>query len=101
MEHKIIPATWKTKEALLEQIRNHEADGWSVAALGDVFGSSLLVLTRGAHKYEHDVIPVMLKTREKVEEIIQEKAAENWQVAAIGEHFGGVLMILKRLVKED
>jgi len=101
MEHKIIPATWKSREALLNQIRDHEADGWSVAALGEVFGSSLLVLTKGAHRYEHDVVPVMLKTRDRVEEIIQEKAVEGWQVAAIGEHFGGVLMILKKLIRED
>lgn len=101
MEHKIIPATWKTREALLEQIRVHDAEGWSVAALGDVFGSSILVLSKGTHKYEHDVVPVMLKTRDRVEEIIQEKAAVGWQVCAIGEHFGGVLMILKKLIKEN
>ncbi len=100
MEHKIIPATFKTKEGLLQVIQEHEADGWSVSALGASFGGDILVLTRGAHKYEHDLIPVMLKTRGQVQEIIDEHAADNWQVCAIGDHFGGVLMILKRLVKE-
>ena len=98
MEHKIIPATFKTREALLKVIEEHEGEGWSVAAMGVVFGGDILVLLKGAHKYEHEVVPVMLKTRDKVEEIIVEKEVEGWQVAAIGEHFGGVLMVLKKVV---
>lgn len=100
MEHKIIPSTWKTKDALLKIIKEHEADGWSVAALGASFGGDILVMIRGTHRYEHEVIPVMLKTRDQVREIIEEHDAESWQVCAIGEHFGGVLMILKKLISE-
>jgi hypothetical protein len=98
MQHKIIPATFKTKDALVKVIQDHEAEGWSVAAMGVIFGGDILVLQKGAHKYEHEVVPVMLKTRDRVEEIIVEKEAEGWQVAAIGEHFGGVLMVMKRVV---
>ncbi|TKJ40056.1 hypothetical protein CEE37_09980 [candidate division LCP-89 bacterium B3_LCP] len=101
MEHKTISATWKTREALVKQIKEEEKEGWSVAAMGEIFGSDILVMSRGSHRYEHDVVPVMLKTRSKVDEIIQEKSTEGWQICAIGEHFGGVLMVLKRVVGED
>ncbi len=100
MEHKIIPSTWKTKDGMIRQIKEYEAEGWSVSGLGEVFGSIILVMIKGAHRYEHDVVPVMLKTRDVVKEIIEEREQDGWQVCAIGEHFGGVIMILKRLVGE-
>ena len=96
MEHKIIPATWKSKETLLEKIKSHEKEQWSVAALGEIFGGDLLILVKNGKYYEHEMIPVMVKTRKKVEGIIAEKEAEGWQVCAIGECFDNAIMIVKK-----
>ncbi len=96
MEHKLIPATWKSREGLEKVIRDGEADGWSVAALGEVMGGTLLVVIRDGKLYEHQIMSVMTKTGNKVGEILAEKNPEAWQVCALGECFGGVIMIMKR-----
>ena len=98
MEHKIILATWKTKEKLAEIIHSYEEEGWSVAALGEVFGGDLLVLVKDGNRYKHEIMPVFLKTKEKLKDILSEKETSDWQVCSIGECFGNVLMIFKKRV---
>ena len=96
MEHKIIPAMWKSKKGLIKIVKAEEENGWSVSALGEVFGGPILVLVRDGQTYEHDFVQVLLKTREKVDELITQKGTEGWQVCAIGECLSPDLMILKR-----
>lgn len=96
MEHKFIQAMWKSKSGLTELVKSHENEGWSVVALGEVFGGDLLVMTKEDQSHEHEIISVLWKDRKKVEELVAEKAAEGWQVCAIGECFGSSIMILKR-----
>lgn len=96
MKHKIIPATWKTKEALLDVIRSHERDKWSVAALGTIFGSDVLVLVNDGSSYAHEMISIFWKTKNKLKEILVEKEISGWRVCAIGECFGSSIMILKK-----
>ena len=96
MEHKIISATWKSKEALSDIISAHEDEGWSVAALGDVFGSNLLIFIKDGRKYSHQIEATLFKTKEKLQKIIADKEKEGLQVCAIGECFGGSITILKR-----
>ncbi|KPL07186.1 hypothetical protein AMJ86_05415 [bacterium SM23_57] len=96
MEHKFIQAMWKSKSGLTELVKSYDHEGWSVVALGEVFGGDLLVMTRDDHVYEHEIISVLWKDRKKVEALVAEKAAEGWQVCAIGECFGSSIMVLKR-----
>lgn len=96
MEHKIVKTTWKTTESVKKGISSHEKEAWSVAAMGEVFGSNLLLLVRDGKRYEHEVASVMFKTSEKIDELLNEKAMHGWQACAIGECFGGVLLIMKR-----
>ena len=98
MEHKIIPAMWKSREGLATLIEGAEQEGWSVAALGEVFGNELLVMVNDGSAYHHEITSVLLKDRKKVESIITEKEKDGWQVCAIGEVFGSNIMILKRQV---
>ena len=96
MEHKIIPAMWKSREGLATLIEGAEQEGWSVGALGEVFGNVLLVMVNDGQTYQHEMISVLLKDRIKVKSIIAQKEIEGWQVCAIGEVFGSNIMILKR-----
>ena len=96
MEHRLIPATWKSREGLEQIIRDGEAEGWSVTALGEVMGGTLLVAIRDGKNYEHQILSVMARTENKVGEILAEKNPDAWQVCAIGECFGSVIMIMKR-----
>jgi hypothetical protein len=96
MEHKVVKTTWKSTDALKKEIAAHEAEQWSVAAMGEVFGANLLVLVRDGKRYDHDVTSVMFKTSERVIELLNEKQKKGWQACAIGECFGGVLLIAKR-----
>ena len=96
MEHKIIPATWKSKESLFGIIKEHEKQQWSVAANGEVFGGDILILVKDGNSYTHEMIPIMFKTKDKLNEVIAEKIGEGWQVASIGECFGSAVMIVKK-----
>ncbi len=96
MEHKFISATWKTKDGLEEIIKTHQREGWSVAALGEVFGGQVLILTKDGNYYEHDIISTMWKTSKKLEEAVSRKGIEGWQVCAVGECFGSGLLISKK-----
>ena len=53
MEHKIIQAALKTREALVDVIELHEKDGWSVAAMGETLGGNLLIMVKAGGYYEH------------------------------------------------
>ena len=100
MEHKLIPASWRSSGGLKKVIQEHERDGWEVAALGEIFGGNVLVMFRdGESSYEHEVIQIFWKLRDSVSSMIREKQREGWQVAAIGDALGGSLLILKRLVR--
>ena len=101
MEHKIIPSTWKSKEALLKLIKEYEADGWGVSALGEIFGGDILVLTKDDHRYEHEMVPVMFKTKEQLMGVVADVIGGGGQVCAIGECFGSNIMIIKKEVKQD
>ena len=96
MQHKVVTATWKSKEALDKMIHSYEKEDWSVVALGDVFGANLLVFSNDGHKYEHEVTPTLFKTQKKLEEIITNKEKDNWEVCAIGECFGNAITIFRR-----
>jgi hypothetical protein len=100
MEHKLIPASWKSSGGLKKVIQENEKDGWGVAALGEIFGGNVLIMIRdGKSSYEHDVIQIFWKLRDSVTSLIREKQREGWQVAAIGDALGSSLLILKRMTR--
>lgn len=96
MEHKLIRATWKSSKGLIDIISKCEVGGWSVAALGEIFGGNVLVFLKDGNYYTHEVIQIFWKLREKVTEIIQKKEEDGWQVAAIGDCLGSSVVILKK-----
>jgi hypothetical protein len=98
MEHRIVPANWKSRGSLQKVIVEMEAEGWSVATLGEVFNGSMLVMTRDSMKWTHEVVQLFWKMRDNVEQMIREKEKIGWQVAAIGDCLGGAIMILKKPV---
>ncbi|MBN2054609.1 hypothetical protein JW905_06790 [bacterium] len=98
MLHKIIPATLKTQQALIDSIATHEKDRWHVVSMGEVFGGDVLVVVKDGRQYEHKVFPVIWKSRSELEAIIREYEKKDWVMCAIGECFGCNLMVLKREV---
>ncbi len=98
MEHRIVPANWKSRGSLAKVISEMEADGWSVATLGEVFNGSMLVMTRDSRHWTHEVMQLFWKMRDTVEQTIREREKDGWQVAAIGDCLGGTIMILKKPV---
>ena len=96
MKHKMVAGRLRTRDALTETIREHEADGWSVAALGTTFGGERMVLVDDGNRYQHDIVCASWKSPEKMAATIAKKESEGWQVCAIGECFGCNLLILKR-----
>lgn len=99
MEHKIIPASWKSSGGLRKVIAENEPEGWSVAALGEVFGGNVLVLIRPKDSdtvWEHDVLQLFWKLRDSVASLIRDRQQEGWQVATIGNALGSSLLIMKR-----
>jgi len=85
-----------SRKHLENSIRDHEENGWSVAAFGTTFGGKRLVLVDNGRQYEHEIISASWKSFEKMAQTISEKERDGWQVAAIGECFGSNLLILKR-----
>jgi hypothetical protein len=101
MEHRIVPANWKSRGSLARVIAEMEEEGWSVATLGEVFNGSLLVMTRDGGKWSHEVVQLFWKMRDNVEHMIHEREKQGWQVAAIGDCLGGAIMILKKPVSQS
>ncbi|MCD6162774.1 MAG: hypothetical protein J7K40_10225 [candidate division Zixibacteria bacterium] len=48
MEHKIIPATWKSKESLFGIIKEHEKQQWSLPQMEKYSAAIYLSLSRMA-----------------------------------------------------
>lgn len=97
MEHKLVPASWKSSGSLKKAIEESESEGWAVAALGEVFGGNVLVMIRdGKTTWEHDVLQIFWKMKDSVATLIREKQRGGWQVAAIGNALGSSVLIMKR-----
>jgi hypothetical protein len=100
MEHRVLPATWKSRGSLSRVISDMESTGWSVATLGEVFSGSILVMVRDGTMWVHEVVQLFWKMKDNVAGVIQEREREGWRVAAIGDCLGGTVMILKKQVEQ-
>lgn len=101
MEHRLVQATWKSKSALASMLVREQKEGWTVGALGSVFGGTVLVMIRdGSRRYEHNVIQLFWRLRGNLWQMIQEQQKKGWEVCAIGDCLGSAVVILRRLVSE-
>ncbi|NLP05223.1 hypothetical protein GX411_04675 [Candidatus Fermentibacteria bacterium] len=98
MEHRVLPATWKSKGSLARVIADMESGGWSVATFGEVFSGSILVMIRDGRLWTHEVVQLFWKMKDNVAQLIREREKDGWEVAAIGDCLGGTVMILKKVV---
>lgn len=98
MRHMMIPASWKSAGALKKVIETKEQEGWSVAALGEISGSNVLIMVDDGRKYEHEIIQIFWSLRGKIAEILAEKQKTGWFVATVGNCLGSSMMVIKRVV---
>jgi hypothetical protein len=96
MKHRILWATWKSASSLEKTIKDNEADGWSTAGMGEVFGGSILVLVNDGIKYKHKIIQIFWSLKDRLTEIVEQEQEEGWQVAGLGECLGSTLLVLKK-----
>ncbi len=96
MRHMMIPASWKSAGTLKKVVEKREKEGWSVAALGEISGSNVLVLVDNGKKYEHEIVQIFWSLRGKVSEIIADRQKAGWYVATLGGCLGSSIMVLKR-----
>lgn len=101
MRHMMIPASWKSAGALKKVIETREKEGWSVAALGEISGSNVLIMVDDGKHYEHEIIQIFWSLRGKIAQILAEKQKSGWFVATIGNCLGSSMMIIKRVIGED
>lgn len=97
MEHKMIDSGWKSLEELNKLIKKHEPDGWSVAAMGDIFDEDILVMVKfNDTPANHKVIPVDVNSMMELKMVIAEKIAEGYEICAIGECSGKPMIVVKK-----
>jgi hypothetical protein len=96
MEHRITDIDCETIEDLTSLIVNEQKEGWSVVAMGNIFGSEVLVMVKRDELFEHDVLPIVVDSRAELNAIIAEKIAEGGKISAIGSCAGTPLIIIKK-----
>jgi hypothetical protein len=76
-----------------------QKEGWTVGALGNVFGGTVLIMTREVgREYEHNVIQLFWRLRGNLWQMIQEQQQKGWEVCAIGDCLGSAVVIFRRPV---
>ncbi len=97
MEHKLIDSGWSSPEELRDLIKGQEPEGWSVAAIGDLFGEDIMVMVRfNETPSNHEVIPVDVSSMPELKLVIAEKIAEGYEFCAIGECSGKPIIVAKK-----
>lgn len=97
MEHKLVDSGWESPEQLRDIIKDLEREGWSVAAIGDIFGEDIMVLVRfDETPANHEIIPVDVSSMPELKMVIAEKIAEGYEICAIGECSGKPIIVAKK-----
>jgi hypothetical protein len=95
MSHRVLDAAFGDRrelEALLKQI---EAEGLTVAALGDVTGPRIIV-RNDRQKYDHQVVAVTGRDDATLRKILRQRERDGWMACGLGPCGGATVMILKR-----
>ncbi len=95
MAHKVLEAVFDSRQALERCLREVEADGCNVVALGEI-GSPRLIVRRGQMRCEHQVVAVTGREDAVVEKILHQREGDGWVVCGLGPCCDATVLILKR-----
>jgi hypothetical protein len=95
MAHKVLDASFDCRQALERCLREVEADGCNVVALGEIDAPRLIV-RRGQMRCEHQVVAVTGRDKATVEKILRQREGDGWVVCGLGPCSDATVMILKR-----
>jgi hypothetical protein len=95
MSHRVLDATFTDRRELESLLKEIEAEGLTVAALGDVTGPRIIV-RRDLQKYDHQVVAVTGRDDATLRKILRQRERDGWMACGLGPCGGATVMILKR-----
>jgi hypothetical protein len=95
MTHKVLEAAFSDRRGLESLLKDVEAAGQTVLALGDVTGPRLIV-RKDARPYEHQVVAVTGRDDATLGKILRQRERDGWVACGLGPCGGATVMILKR-----
>ncbi|MDP2361029.1 MAG: hypothetical protein Q8O14_09785 [bacterium] len=95
MSHRVLNAAFTDRRELESLLKEIEAEGLTVAALGDVTGPRIIV-RREARKYDHQVVAVTGRDDATLNKILRQRERDGWVACGLGPCGGATVMILRR-----
>lgn len=95
MSHQVMDATFTDRRGLEALLKELEAEGLTVAAMGDVTGPRLIV-RKDPQKFDHQVVAVTGRDDATLRKILRQRERDGWTACGLGPCGGATVMILKR-----
>jgi len=95
MAHRVLDATVQSRQELETLLKEIEADGCNVVALGEILEPRLIV-RKGPVPCEHLVVAVTGRDDATLGKILRQRERDGWTACALGPCAGATVLIFKR-----
>lgn len=95
MAHKVLEASFSDRRGLESLLKEVEAEGLTVVAMGEVTGPRVIV-RKETRRFDHQVVAVTGRDDATLRKILRQRERDGWVACGLGPCGGATVMILKR-----